>query len=498
MTPALAPERVDDALAPLAAGRRRGEIPPDLRERIKREGARAGDELAAFKMGEWLRGTHPDHLTDDELHGAFKVWGDLRDPALDLLKKVGYGAPLPLRTRAQCNHGQRLAPGLDGVLGKLPWSDALRLPATPNTRRSGPNNGTDIYGPVSASHTLRPGDLLLLAAIGGEWYKQARDKDDEPYLYTTAGRLLWLTSPPRLRGGKDIAEFKARLAVLAQLDWSADLTPRSGIEPDDRLRIPPGSGSGIEAVAYRIGGEWVDEADYSDKLEIAREGDDAARAWAHAADLEEGEEAPSNPTIRIRLEQRFRHGITKDTPTFISLPVMAHLRPSAQDLYVRLQALPPDKHEERRRFYLAGPFLYTLGLSNRPENLHRVGRAIEEDLLAIRRADHRYKGYGRGKQPRTTPPIPAFSIVTEGNSRPTPAACAGKSAPRRSGLRRELSRFRDEPEQYMEDVHHGEEEGAHGIIEGSLEGARAEAAGSGSAERHSRRPGGGADADDPP
>lgn len=273
-----------------AAQRRRGVVPNELRQRLDRATGNWETGMAARLIAGWLDGLHPSALTDDELREA---WGpEFADPALRLLEQVGYGAPPARRARAQRAHGLRREARLKGVLGKLPRALALRVPTSAYTHRTGRNDGTDRWGSVKCSRTLRSDHLGLMAAVGGLWH--ARAAEGEGYVDVTAGELVQLLTGRRRVGGKDVVWVHGLLADLETLELRAEVqASRQGASEAHLIPSSP-----IALVERRVGDRLVPAGEYGDALATAGQGDSADLLEVRAA---ERADCPGIATIRIHL-----------------------------------------------------------------------------------------------------------------------------------------------------------------------------------------------------
>lgn len=461
-----APEPVDDEQAApqqhrsaRAGGRRRGVVPNNLRERVDQATPDFRLRLTARFIAGSLDGLPPSALTPEELADLREMWGaEEADQALQILADLGYGARPKRRSRAQRAHGVRREARLQGVLGKLPRSLALRLPTTADTHRSGSNDGVDRWGRVTCSHTLRAEHLGLLAAAGGLWHARAGDGDD--YVDTTAGELVHLLGDERRVSGKSIARIHERLGELETLDLRADVNDRPGKDDPKSYKVRPNGfsdfnvrseapsgaseahripGPPIERVERRLGDRWVSLAEYDAASRAAADEDLAELSAAERAGC------AGLATIRIHLAPWFRAELAhpQRRPVFINFDVWRHLWPSSRRLYAFVQGQGRDDYDGRIYFYLAPPTLYTLGIST--ERLDRAAAAVSHDLTAIWHADERYhcgSGFRRHKHADTK--WPAFGCdAARRRSAPTAKAMATKSPPKRpSDLRGACGRLR--------------------------------------------------------
>jgi hypothetical protein len=433
--------------------RRRGVIPGDLKARIDAATPEFEVRFTARLLGNvWLDGVRPSTLREQDREELYEKFGrSFVDPALEVLERIGYGATVARRSPAQRAHGLRREVGLQGLLGKLPRSLALRMPTTADTHRSGRNDGIDRWGQVRCSSTLRSDHLGLIAAAGGRW--QSSSRDGEHFAEFTAGELVQLTTGRRRVGGKDVAEIHGRLEDLAQLELQADVRDRSSKEPrrygtdagetsgaSEAHRIPS---SPIVAVERRVGDRWYPAgAEYFAAQAAAGEGDGEDLLEVQAT---ERGELPGQATIRIHLADWVRTELAhpKRRPVFINFDVWAHLRPSGRRTYAFVQALGRDEYDDRVYFYLGAPTLFTLGLSGK--RIDRAASAVSHDLTCLWHADHRYhEGDGFRRHTHAGGSIPAFACSpARRTSAPTAKAQTTKSVPRRPGqLRGAFARMR--------------------------------------------------------
>ncbi|MGI8749976.1 MAG: hypothetical protein ACR2J6_05400 [Thermoleophilaceae bacterium] len=424
-----------------ALKRRRGVVPNDLRQRIDRATNDFHMKSAARFIAAELDGLHPSALTDGERQELREAWRpELADPVLQLLDQVGYGAPPARRARAERAHGLRRETRLKGVLGKLPRSLALRLPTSANTHRTGRNDGTDRWGTVKCSLTLRPDHLGLIAAACGLWHSRAGD--DAGYVDVTGGELVQLLTGRRRVGGKDVVWVHGLLADLEALEISADVRDRRSPEPSGPSDAHPIPSSPIERVERRVGDRWVAADAYADALAAAAKDGGADLLELHAA---EHGDCPGIATIRIHLAAWVRDELahSKRRPVFVNFDVWAHLRPQARRTYAFVQGHGRDDYDGRVYFYLASPTLFTLGLSGqRPD---RTALIVSHDLTALWHADCRYhEGEGFARRTHAGTSIPAFACdPARRASSPTAKAMTTKSPPKRPGdLRGAVARLR--------------------------------------------------------
>ncbi|MBS0592043.1 MAG: hypothetical protein JSR84_01090 [Proteobacteria bacterium] len=419
--------------------RRRGVVPVDLRRRIESLTKDFTVRTIARLVAAQLDGVAPSALTAAEREDLQEVWGPDLDlaGALDVLERAGYGARGVRRPRAERTHGMRREERLKGVVGKLPRALALRLPISADTHREGPNDGTDRWGPVRCSRTLRASHLGLVAALGGLWHRRA--EGGEGHVDLTAGELVHLLTGRGRVGGRDVAWVHELLADLEDLDLRADVADRSeqrgappGGPPSEAHCIPS---TPIAAVERRIGDRWVATSEYAEALaQAAGEKDDTDLVELHDA---ERASCHGLATIRVHLAEWMRAELTHETrrAVFVNFDVWAHLRPQSQRIYAFLQGHGRDEFDERIYFYLGAPTLYTLGLSGRRD---RAAAIVRHDLTAIWHADRRYHdGKGFRAHAHAGTGIPAFAFdAARIASTPTPTALASKSPPKRpAGLR---------------------------------------------------------------
>lgn len=445
-----------------APKRRRGVVPNDLRQRVDCATQDFRTRMAARFIAGQLDGLHPSALTADELSELREAWGrELVDRVLLLLAQVGYGARPVRRARAERAHGLRREARLRGVLGKLPRSLALRLPTTADTHRGGGsrNDGTDRWGPVRCSRTLRADHLGLIAATCGLWH--ARAGEGEAHVDCTAGEFVQLLTGRRRVGGKDVAWVHGLLADLETLELYADVkdkpgksgpkpyraapngfvTPRTG-EPSGASaahRIPS---SPVERVERRIGDRWVPADEYAAALVDAGQGDAVDLLEVRGA---ERADCPGLATIRIHLAAWVREELAhpKRRPVFVNFDVWAHLRPQSRRTYAFVQGHGRDGYDDRVYFYLGPPTLFTLGLCG--QRLDRARAIVSHDLTALWHADRRYHdGKGFRAQTHAATRIPAFSCdAARIPSAPTAKAMTTKSPAKRPGdLRGAVGRLR--------------------------------------------------------
>lgn len=389
-------------------GRHRGVVPVDLAERVDEM---AGDFTVRFLARTFLParlgGVSPAALTDGEraeLRELFSEQVEQLDQALVILERVGYGRPRGRRPRRERAYGQRRGKRVEGLVGKLPRALAKRLPTSPDTHRTGRNDGEDIYGSVLCSQTLRAGHLGILAAAGGVWH--SRNPACSPYAETTAGELAQLITGRRRLGGKDIGDVHRLLVELEQLELSATVNvPKDGSKPNLALAIPA---SPIDRVERRLpDGRWVDAHAYQEALAILSDEDALTTA---EADVDGADAARGAFTIRIYLAGWVREQIAHGEVARVDFRVWAHLRAVGQRLYPWLQATHRDSYDDAIEFYLAAPLRFTLGLHGRR---HCAAASVRAALNQLYAADQRYhrapKWSIRGRYANTN--IPAFRIT---------------------------------------------------------------------------------------
>jgi hypothetical protein len=387
-------------------GRRAGVTPSDLNERVGQlEESWTVRLLASRFLPARLGGLAPASLTEDERRELGELYGgEPVQRALDVLQDAGFGArPARERARTQMAHGARRTQRLERVRGKLPRALAKRLPTSADTHRTGRNDGQDVYGEITCSHTLRASHLALIAAAGGIWH--SRNPQALPYAATTAGELVQvLTGRVRL-GGKDVRDMHRLLAELEDLELEATVNPPpEGGPPRQELAIPRAP---IERVERRLpDGRWVDQADYAAALAELSTAEAIATAQADV----ETDAGDAGATIRIHLAPWVREAIARGRPTLIDFAVWAHLRPVGQRLYAYLQASHRDGYDQAIQFYLGEPLRYTLGLHGRQ---HRAAASIRAALAQLYSADVRYhaaeKWSVRGRWANTN--LPSFRIA---------------------------------------------------------------------------------------
>jgi hypothetical protein len=76
------------------------------------------------------------------------------------------------------------------------------MPTTADTRRTGPVEEEDVWGPVRSSHTLRAAHLALVAAVCGLARLPGRRDGDQ--VLCTAGELAFLLQGKRRRCEGDL------------------------------------------------------------------------------------------------------------------------------------------------------------------------------------------------------------------------------------------------------------------------------------------------------
>ncbi|MGA2928973.1 MAG: SEC-C metal-binding domain-containing protein [Solirubrobacteraceae bacterium] len=404
-------------------GRRPGVVPADLAVRVERlTGDFSVRFLARSFLPARLGGLAPAALSDGEraeLRELFDGQRDQVDEALEILERGGYGQPRGRRPRPERAHGQIRARRLERVVGKLPRALAVRLPTSADTHRSGPNDGSDVYGEVECSQTLRAMHLGLLAAAGGLWH--SRNPAGHEYAASTAGELAQLVGGRRRLGGKDIAAVHRALSELEQLALHATVnTPSDGGDPRDDLQIPGPPVARVERLLPD--GRWVNQAEYAAAVgELAGE----QQLAAAQQDLAEA----GGETVRIYLAPWVREQIANGRPTLINFEVWAHLRPTAQRLYAALQASSRDGYDDAIRFYLGKPWRYTVGLRGRQ---HRAAAIIRAALNQIYHADVRYNASEKWSVEAAwaKTKLPAFRLrPSRRASAPTERALARRKCP---------------------------------------------------------------------
>lgn len=402
-------------------------LPRTLAERLQFADCDATERITAKLIAGHLGGLAPATLTAEE-RGYLDQYGpENTDRALQLLEQIGYGPDLyrdrkPARTRA---HGLERERRIQDVLGKLPRALALRMPTSADTHRSGPNDGTDRWGKVRCSHTLRPSHLGLTAALCGLWTK--RTPGEQAWIGCTAGELAQLLYGRTRHGGRDIVNIHQLLTDLEQLQLTAAVTGND----NDAYEIPS---TPVVHVERRIGNRWVTAGDYAQAIL-----EDSQAGHAGQIDVESDEILGTCETIRVHLAEWVRDALTakKRRTVFLDLDVWAHLRPQGSRLYAFLQGQGRDRFDNSLYFYLGAPTLYTLGLRDR---IDRSAASVSFDLAAIVKADRRYDRFRRHTHANTK--IPAFGVhALQRKSEATELAKQFKAAPKRSQQLRELERL---------------------------------------------------------
>jgi hypothetical protein len=350
--------------------------------------------------------------------------------ALQLLKDADYGVPWadrPRRPRRERDHGAVQSSRLDGVLGQLPRSLALRYPTTDDRHARGRYDGQDVYGRVRCNHTPRAGHLGFYAAAGGLWMKYG--DGSKTYVDVTRGDLLYLLvtgrRDKRRSGGED---YKWLDGIIRDVVAEQITATVEGADASDQHRIPSSACTGVDCY---VDGEFVDHRQLDGESLRGRTGQDA--------------------TIRIHLADWFiaelRHG--KRRSTFINFAVWRGLQPTGRRLYAYLQGAT--RHPDgSRRFYLAKPLRFTLGL--RGSEPHKAAAAVRFHLNELYHVDERYhaarpgaaSGFRQIVQPGTADdaktgrrrgegPLASFLVYAHGQqSRPTMRCkTGGRPTPRR-------------------------------------------------------------------
>ncbi len=398
-------------------GRRRGVVPNDLDARLSQiAGGELGAGIMARSIAAHLKGLAPGLLTDVELAELVEDFGGDQayvDRGLELLTSAGYGAKRPPLPRKQRAYGSKRKKRREGLIGKLPRALAQRMPTTADTRRTGPMDGTDRYGPVTCSSTMRARHLGAIAWTIGMWH--SRSPEGVPYAQTTAEELADLMTKRRRGGGKDLADVHRTLEEILHLDLHAAPPAKvlDGSNPRD-FEIP---GPPFERITRWLpDGRWVDAAEYKDALASMSDEDRIATMQADGSSPTAG-----HGTIRIYLAAWVRHAIAQGHVTYLNPTVWTYLRPLSQRVYAFLQATGRDGYDDTLYFYLAEPQRYTFGLRGLA---HRNTRSVRDALNAIRLGDRRYTHPRVWDVERRHPNTryAAFRISARGPSCPTDLA----------------------------------------------------------------------------
>jgi hypothetical protein len=232
------------------------------------------------------------------------------------------------------------------------------MPTSSYTRRRGSNDGSDIWGEVKCSDTLRAFDLGLVGFGLGLWH--SRNPQNLPYTETTGGELwhLLCASERRDPGGKDIGAVHQSLLRLAEVEISVG-APEHELEGVDAVdyEIPC---SPVERFDLRLpDGSWATIAGRSDYDTYKREYERQRRRLdreeiARAEECEANVTDRGRGTIRIHWAGWALNAIRARRPVIISPIVWAHLRSLGQRIYAFAQGRSKDEYDDTISFYL-GP-----------------------------------------------------------------------------------------------------------------------------------------------